>query len=84
MTDLFSTDKRTQGTPAVGSSDLLGCPTCGIKPETRQWHTYCPKCGLESAFGETPEKCKSIWNIMVAGHPNAAAEARRTGGVDCK
>jgi hypothetical protein len=51
-------EKDTCEKPSV----LLDCPNCGIQPETRQWHTYCPKCGLESAFGETPQQCEDNWN----------------------
>lgn len=45
---------------------LSPCPECGTMPETRQWHTYCPKCGLEAGFGDTPEQCEANWQAMVA------------------
>lgn len=44
----------------------IDCPNCGIPPETRQWHTYCPKCGMESEFGETPDDCETNWNKLIA------------------
>jgi len=55
------------------ASGLLDCPTCGTQPETRNWHTYCPKCGREAAFGETPWECEQIWNAMIAGQSNNQA-----------
>lgn len=52
-------------------TDLLPCPKCNMIPETRNWHTYCPKCGREAAFGETPFECEKIWNAMILAQTNA-------------
>lgn len=63
MNPLEQTESANRRSTASG---LLACPTCGVQPETRNWHTYCPKCGKEAAFGETPWECEQIWNAMVA------------------
>ena len=59
-------NERARWLERTKSRVLLACPTCGIQPETRQWHTYCPHCGREAEFGETPEKCEANWNKMIA------------------
>ena len=63
------------GKSGLSASGLLACPTCDIEPETQQWHTYCPKCGIEAAFGETPDECEANWNKMISGQANDPSSA---------